>query len=146
MSPHLRRIIYVVAFEITAIILVIIALTLMGFDGANSGLTAVATSTVAMIWNYAWNTIFEGWEQRQPSTKRTVKRRIAHAAGFETGLIILLVPLMAWILQVTLVEAFILDIGLMVFFLIYTFVFAWVFDLVLPRTRPADSEEPAAAE
>ena len=46
------------------------------------------------------------------------------------GLVITLVPAFAWWLDLTLWEAFVMDIGLIVFFLIYTFVFNWVFDRV----------------
>ncbi|MGO1538853.1 MAG: PACE efflux transporter [Leucobacter sp.] len=133
MSPHIRRLIYVVTYELIAVLLVTVALAYLGFSSGGSVLVAVVSSTIALIWNYAWTTAFEAWERRQASQKRTIPRRIAHTMGFEAGLIILLVPVMAWILQITLLEAFILDLGLLAFFLIYTFVFAWLFDLVLPR-------------
>lgn len=132
MSPHVRRIIYVVAYEIIAILVVTGALVVLGYGGGSSGLIAVVSSTVALIWNYAWTTMFEAWEKRQKSQTRTVGRRIVHAIGFEGGLIMFLVPIIAWILHISLLDALILEIGLLVFFLVYTFVFAWVFDIVLP--------------
>lgn len=144
MSPVLRRVIYVVTYEIIAILFVTTALVVLGFGGGSSGLIAVVSSAVAIVWNFLWNTIFEAWERRQASQKRTLSRRIVHSLGFEGGLIVFLVPILAWILQVSLVEAFILELGLLIFFLIYTFVFAWVFDLVLPpKARVVDSAEPA---
>lgn len=144
MSPVLRRIIYVITYEIIAILFVTTALIVLGFGGGSSGLIAVVSSAVAIVWNFLWNTIFEAWEQRQVSQKRTLPRRIVHAIGFEGGLIVFLVPILAWILQVSLLEAFILELGLLIFFLIYTFVFAWVFDLVLPpRAKVVDSADPS---
>lgn len=144
MSPVLRRIIYVITYEIIAILFVTTALIVLGFGGGSSGLIAVVSSAVAIVWNFLWNTIFEAWEQRQVSQKRTLPRRIVHAFGFEGGLIVFLVPILAWILQVSLLEAFILELGLLIFFLIYTFVFAWVFDLVLPpRAKVVDSADPS---
>ncbi len=143
MSPLVRRIIYVVSYEIIAIIFVTTTLVVLGFGGGSSGLIAVVSSAVAVVWNFIWNTLFEAWERRQDSQKRTVARRVVHSLGFEGGLVVFLVPILAWILQVSLVEAFMLEIGLLVFFLIYTFVFAWVFDLILPmRARVVDSVEP----
>lgn len=133
MSPLLRRIIYVVTFELFAILFTTGGLIVIGFASGHSGIVAVASSTVALIWNFIWTTLFEKWESRQPSHTRTIRRRIAHAVGFEGGLIVLLVPLLAWILGISLIQAFILDIGLLLFFLVYTFVFAWIFDRVLPQ-------------
>jgi uncharacterized membrane protein len=139
-SPHIRRIIYVTTYEIIAIIVVTFLLSGLGYDGVGSGVVAVVSSTVALTWNYIWTTMFEAWEKRQESKTRTLKRRVAHAIGFEGGLVIFLTPVLALILQVGILEAFTLQIGMLVFFLIYTFVFAWVFDLVLPPRHLAEDE------
>jgi uncharacterized membrane protein len=53
---------------------------------------------------------------------------MVHAAGFEGGLIVVLVPLVAWWLHMSLWEAFMLDLGLVAFFLVYGFLFNWAFD------------------
>lgn len=143
MSPVVRRIVYVLSYEIIAIVFVTTALVVLGFGGGSSGLIAVVSSAVAIVWNFIWNTLFEAWEKRQASQKRTIARRIVHSLGFEGGLIFFLVPILAWILQVPLIEAFFLELGLLIFFLIYTFIFAWVFDLLLPpKARVIDSTEP----
>jgi uncharacterized membrane protein len=39
------------------------------------------------------------------------------------------VPVIAWWLDVSFLQALILDLGLLTFFLVYTFAFNWVFDL-----------------
>jgi uncharacterized membrane protein len=81
--------------------------------------------------------VFEFWERRQDSQTRTVARRIAHAIGFEGGLVVVLLPVVAWILGVSLLQAFGLEVGLLAFFLVYTFVFTWLFDrLWPPRPNP----------
>ena len=51
-----------------------------------------------------------------------------HALLFEGGLVVLLVPLVAWWLEVSYWQAFLLDIGFFLFFLPYTFVFNWLYD------------------
>ena len=61
---------------------------------------------------------------------RSLCRRIAHAVGFEGGLVFTLVPLFAWWFDVSLWQALVMDLGLVVFFLCYTFAFNWGFDRV----------------
>lgn len=135
MSATVRRVIYVFVYEAIAILFVSVLLMTLGHSGTGSGLVAVVSSTVALIWNFVWTTLFEAWEKRQPSQTRTIPRRITHAVGFEGGLVVFLVPLLAWILEVTLLDALVLELGMLVFFFIYTFVFAWLFDLVLPPAK-----------
>lgn len=136
MSPVVRRIIYVISYELIAIVLTALGLVVLGFGGGSSGVMAVTASTVAVVWNYLWNTMFELWERRQDSPARTLRRRIAHAIGFEGGLVVVLLPIVAAILRVSLLEAFGLEVGLLAFFLVYTFVFTWVFDKVMPPASP----------
>ncbi|MCY1383930.1 Chlorhexidine efflux transporter [compost metagenome] len=45
----------------------------------------------------------------------------------------MLVPLAAWWLSIGLVEAFLLDIGLLLFFLPYTLAFNWTYDALRAR-------------
>ncbi|HRO11166.1 PACE efflux transporter [uncultured Amaricoccus sp.] len=125
----LRRIVYVSLYEGIAILATSAGVAgIYGVSGARAGVLAVGSSTVAMLWNFVFNTFFERWEARHPAAGRSFARRVAHAAGFEGGLALILVPLAAWWLGITLVEALILDLGLLVFFLAYTFGFTWGFD------------------
>lgn len=68
------------------------------------------------------------WEKTQTSKKRTVLRRIAHAIGFQIVLVMILIPLIAWWMQISLVKAFLLDFSLMVLIPCYTFVYNYFFD------------------
>src|SRR5699024_442208 len=83
MSPVVRRVVYAVTYEIIAIIFVTVMLSSLGHAGESAGLVAVASSAVALIWNFTFNTLFEKWEMRQASRKRTLGRRVAHSIGFE---------------------------------------------------------------
>ena len=85
---------------------------------------------IAIVWNLLFNTLFERWEARQPVRGRSVRRRVLHAIGFEGGMVVFLVPIFAWWFDINLLQALIMDLGLLVFFLFYTFVFNWGFDLV----------------
>lgn len=126
-----RRVIYVALYELIAIVAATVGLAaLTGQSAGHSSVASVAASAVAVVWNLVFNWAFERWESRQPVRGRSVARRIAHAVGFEGGLVITLVPLFAWWFDVSLWQAFVMDLALIVFFLCYTFTFNWVFDRV----------------
>lgn len=126
-----RKVVYIGLFELIAIAVTTVGFSWFSGQGAErAGVVAVLTSVVAVAWNLAYNTAFEKWESRQTVRGRSFKRRVAHALGFEGGLTVILVPLLAWLLQVTLWQALVLDLGLIVFFLAYAFVFNLAFDHV----------------
>ncbi|MDZ5460816.1 PACE efflux transporter [Azohydromonas lata] len=135
-----RRVVYVALYEAVAIVLATLGFMLAADAGAAdaTGLS-VLSSAVAVLWNLAFNHGFERWEARQRVRGRGLARRVAHAVGFEGGLAAILVPVMAWWLDISLWQALVMDLGLLLLFLAYTFVFNWVFDRVfgLPRSaRP----------
>ncbi|MCA0176586.1 MAG: PACE efflux transporter [Proteobacteria bacterium] len=139
-SPSVRRVLQAVLYEFFAVLAVGPALAwLFGHDLASALGLAVVLSTVALAWNYVFNGYFERWEARQPVKGRSLARRIAHGVGFEGGLVVLLVPIMAWWLDTTLWQAFVADLGILVFFLVYAIGFTWAFDLVfgLPQSAQA---------
>ena len=123
-----RRVLYVSVYEFVAIVLTAIVFAALGQSAVSASALSVITSATAIAWNLAFNAMFEAWERRQSKRGRSVARRVAHAIGFEGGLALMLVPFMAWWLGITLWQALLLDVGLLLFFLVYTFVFAWVFD------------------
>ncbi|MBS0500154.1 MAG: PACE efflux transporter [Burkholderiaceae bacterium] len=126
-----RRVAFVTIYELIAI--VVTTLGFMGFTDsgvAHSGVISAVSSAIAVAWNVGFNALFERWESRQARRGRNLARRVAHAIGFEGGLALLLVPLFAWWFDVGLWQALVMDLGLMLFFLVYTFVFNWGFDHV----------------
>ena len=76
---------------------------------ATAGITAAASSAIAMGWNYFYNILFESWEARQPRKARSVLRRIVTPSASEAGLVAILVPLFAWVLGVDLLTALMLQ-------------------------------------
>ena len=139
-----RRVVYVTLYELIAIVVATFGLAaLTGQNAAHASVASVAASVIAVLWNIGFNWAFERWESRQAVRGRSVKRRIAHAIGFEGGLVFTLVPLFAWWFNVSLWQAFVMDLALIVFFLCYTFVFNWVFDQVfgLPASAMAASAQ-----
>ena len=126
-----RRVVYVTLYELIAIAAATVGLALLSGQGAgHSGVVAVVASVIAVLWNLAFNALFERWEARQAVRGRSMARRLAHAIGFEGGLALVLIPVFAWWFGVTLWQALVMDIGLVVFFLCYTFAFNWGFDRV----------------
>ncbi|QIL70793.1 PACE efflux transporter [Diaphorobacter sp. HDW4B] len=123
-----RRVIYVALYETIAILAASLMFMAIGQSAGHSGGMAVAASAIAILWNVTFNTLFEKWEARQTVRGRSIARRIAHAIGFEGGLALVLIPLMAWWFNVGLWEAAVMEAGLLVFFLCYTYVFNWCFD------------------
>jgi uncharacterized membrane protein len=141
-----RRLIFIAIYEVLAVTIVTVALALLsGRPAADTGAFALVGSAAAASWNYVWNWLFERWEARQPDPRRTVLRRVVHAAGFEAGLVLTLVPAMAWMLDMTLMQAFIYDLGLIVFFLFYTYAFTWAFDAVFGPLRSAQVRDQRAS-
>ncbi len=124
-----RKFVYVTLYEGFAILFASVGLAaLSGQGAATSTVLAVMSSAIAIVWNLVFNTIFEAWEARQAERERSLRRRIAHAVGFEGGIAAILVPVFAWWLGIGLWEALVFDAALLVFFFVYTFVFNWAFD------------------
>lgn len=126
-----RKIVYVTLYELFAIAISSTGLSVgSGASLERAGVIAVASAVIAIVWNLVYNTLFERWESRQSVRGRGLARRVAHAVGFELGFLVLLVPLFAWWFGISLEHALVLEIGLAMFFLLYTFVFNWAFDKV----------------
>ena len=131
MSPTTRRVLQAILYEVIAIAVVGPALSL-AFDAPRASTfgLAVVLSTIALTWNYVFNWMFERWEARQALRGRSLARRLAHGAGFEGGLAVILVPVMALWLGISPAAAFVTNLALLIFFFVYAIVFTWAFDRV----------------
>lgn len=131
MQGRKRKIIQAIAYEAIAlaIIVPVMAWAAQGplMDSVALG---AALSATALVWNVVFNTLFEAWESRRLHPARTIGRRVLHAIGFEGGLALITLPMIAWWLNVSLVQAFWMDLGLVTFFMLYTFAYQWCFDLL----------------
>ncbi len=131
LPPTTRRIVQAVLYETIAVAVCAPAIALVFAHPAGSSLLlALTASTIALLWNYVFNYGFERWEARQAVKGRSPLRRLAHGIGFEGGLALFIVPLLAWWLDITLVAAFMANLALLLFFFVYTIVFTWTFDRV----------------
>lgn len=135
LTPLKRRLVYVITFELLAILLsTFILMKLSGSNIKQSMPLATLVSLAAVIWNFIFNTLFEYWERRRQIEHRSVIIRSLHALGFEGGLMLICLPLyMVWY-HVDLWTAFMMEAALLLFFLIYTFVFTLIFDQIFTRS------------
>ncbi|HTD04747.1 multidrug/biocide efflux PACE transporter [Undibacterium sp.] len=138
-----ERALHAVLFELTAILITAPLLVgMMGISMADAGMLTLFVSMIAMLWNIAFNMLFDRalgyWR-----LVRGLKLRVVHAMLFELGLVLMVVPMAAWWLDVSLLDAFLLDMGLILFFLPYTLIFNWGYDglreLLLRRRTIASS-------
>ncbi|KVD65145.1 PACE efflux transporter [Burkholderia ubonensis] len=126
-----RKITQAILYEAIAIACISPAIAALFGEGlVYSGALSAMMSAIALLWNMVYNTLFERWEATRVQRTRTLGRRIIHACGFEGGLIFILVPVVAWWLDISWFDAFLVDLGLFAFFFCYAFVFQWVFDRV----------------
>ncbi|AKL40378.1 MULTISPECIES: PACE efflux transporter [Serratia] len=124
-----RKLVYVTAYELIGMTISALGLALLsGHAPSSTGPLAVVITTLAVSWNFIYNYLFEWWESRQASRTRTLKRRILHAVGFQLTLVVYLIPLIAWWMGITLWQALLLDMALIVIIPCYTFLFNWAFD------------------
>ncbi|MEN9436531.1 MAG: hypothetical protein RIR09_1186 [Pseudomonadota bacterium] len=131
MTPRWRRVLQAVLYEVFAIAFVGPLLSVIFNKPATSTIgLAFILSSVALGWNYVFNALFERWESHQAERGRSLTRRLAHGIGFEGGLVVILIPVMAWGLAISALEAFLANLGLLAFFFVYAIAFTWAFDRV----------------
>lgn len=128
------RIRQAVSFELIGI-LIVTPLFAWGFNHSmgDMGILVVLGATAATIWNYLFNLSFDhllNW--RRGDIRKTLPLRIVHAVLFETTLLVLLLPLFAWWLDVSLAAALVMEISFAAFYMVYAFVFTWGYDILFP--------------
>ena len=110
------------------------------FDHPFGDVSAVVIigATTATLWNYVYNLVFDHLMHRATGRlRKTLPIRLLHAILFETTLLLLLLPLFAWWLGITLLEAFLMDIAFAAFYVVYAFGFTWVYDILFPMDQTA---------
>ncbi len=127
-----ERLLQALGFELLAVLLCTPLFSwIMGTSWMRMGALTVANSVVAVLWNMIFNAVFDQFRRRHALRKgmRTdAIWRAAHAVLFEGGLLLITVPLAAWWLSIGFVAAVLLDLGLLLFFLPYTYAYHWAYD------------------
>ena len=143
MKDRLRQ---VVLFELGGLLL--ITPPFSWFSGVpatdSAGLLAVL-ALMAAVWNGAYNTGFDWVEGRltgRAADRRGWRLRLAHAAGFEGGLLVLTLPVVVLWTGLGWWEALVADAGIAVAYTVYAYVFNLLYDRAFPIA--ADAAPPAA--
>ncbi|MFK4001529.1 PACE efflux transporter [Psychrobacter namhaensis] len=126
------RIRHALGFEIIGLLIFApLASLVFGFELHLMGMMALVGSIVATIWNYFYNILFDRAMLKLCGTlQKTVLIRVLHAILFEGGLLLLFLPVIAWYLNISVWEAFKMDIAMATFYLVYAFVYNWVYDQI----------------
>lgn len=143
MKSKNRRVLQAILYEVFAIAFVGPVLSVL-FDKPPASTLGLAfvLSSIALGWNYVFNTLFERWESRQSVRGRSLTRRLVHGVGFEGGLAVILLLVMALWLSISPLNAFLANLGLLAFFFVYAIAFTWAFDRVfgLPESAVKPGE------
>jgi uncharacterized membrane protein len=127
---RVERFCQALGFELGALLLITpLFAWVMGTTLWEMGALTLANSVLALVWNVLFNTGFDrmlahkGW-------RKTVWLRCAHAIGFEGVLMATGLPLTMWWLHIGFWPAFAFESGVLFWFVPYTYVYHWVYDLL----------------
>lgn len=128
------RIRHTVMFEVIGLALVIPGgAMLFNLPATHMGVIGVGSATVATLWNFVFNLGFDHAMLRFAGhTRKSLGLRVLHALLFEGGLLVLLLPPMAWYLGMGLWQTFVMDLAIVVFYVVYAFLFNLAYDRVFP--------------
>ena len=108
------------------------------------GVVGLVAATVATLWNLVFNMGFDrAMVALTGSAVKSIRVRILHTLLFEAGLVLALVPMLAWYLGIGLWQALVMDLAIVVFYLVYTFFFNIAYDRVFPLPELTAKVAPA---
>ena len=125
-----RRIIHALSYEIILLVIIAIALSLIfKMPLEVTGTLGIAMAVTSVLWNMLFNHYFEKLEAKH-QLRRTFKIRVLHAIGFEGGLMLATIPMVAYALEKSMMQAFLIDLLMTLSILLYTFIFQYCYDHV----------------
>jgi uncharacterized membrane protein len=127
------RIVHTVGFEVFGILIFTpFAMFVLHESVFTIGVLAAVISLIAMVWNFIYNYMFDVVEQKFGGcrSKRKIITRIMHALLFEVGLLGVTIPMVAYWLNMSLLSAFLIDMGFVLFYLVYAFIYNYAFDKI----------------
>lgn len=135
------RIRHTLSFEIIGLLIATpLGALLFQLPLADIGVVGLGTSIAAAAWNYVYNLGFDHALVRlKGDARRGVGLRVVHAVLFEGGLMLMLMPLIAWYLGIGLIEALLMDVSFALFYMGYAFVFNLAYDRLYPLSGPRES-------
>ncbi|MEK7739985.1 MAG: chlorhexidine efflux PACE transporter AceI, partial [Pseudomonadota bacterium] len=107
-----RRVIHALSYEVILLVIIAIALSfIFEVPMEVTGVLGVAMAVTSVVWNMVFNHFFEQFERKR-KLKRTIGVRILHAIGFEGGLMLATIPMVAYAMDMSLWQAILLDFGM----------------------------------
>ena len=145
MRSPLDRIRHALSFEILALLLIVpLGAVVFHMPMHDIGLVSLVSATLATLWNFAYNYGFDAVMRRATGTTlKSAPLRVLHAVLFEGGLLLVLMPFIAWYLQVSLWQAFVMDLSFALFYLVYALVFNWGYDHLFPLPEWQKARQPS---
>lgn len=131
------RIRHTLLFEVIGLVLLVSgAWAITGHGIGELGFVGLVSSLIATGWNYVYNLLFDRAMLRlRGDLTKTHAIRALHALLFEGGLLVILLPFVAWALRLTLWQAFLFDLGVAIFYVVYGYAFNWAYDRAFPLAR-----------
>jgi len=128
------RIRHAILFELIGLALITpLGTVLFGLHTSEMGVISVGSALAATAWNYVYNLGFDHAMQRLVGhTRKSLLLRVAHAVLFEAGLLLILLPPVAWYRGIGLAQAFIMVLAIAAFYVAYAFVFNLAYDRIFP--------------
>ncbi|CAI3949819.1 Uncharacterized membrane protein [Commensalibacter communis] len=128
------RIRHAIMFEILGLVLFIpCSVWVFHHSVTDMGVIGIFSSLAATIWNFVYNLGFDktllfflGY------VKKSLLIRVLHTILFEVGLTLVTLPMIAWYLNISFLDALIMDVGIVVFYFVYAFFFNIAYDFIFP--------------
>lgn len=139
MRTFRERVVHALLFEAVALAIFIPGSALVfNQPMQHMGVIGVVSATIATLWNFVFNLGFDRAMLRlRGSIQKTLAIRVAHTFLFEAGLVVMLIPMIAWYLGIGLWAALLMDVAIVIFYLVYGFFFNLAYDRVFPVRAPA---------
>ena len=124
-----ERILHAVLFEFGALLVSSIVVKLVSHNADNQTAFTVAIVLACMaiclnfLFNFMFDKIFTGKRQ-----ERGWAFRLFHTTAFEAFLLLFTVPMVAYIVNLTWLQAFVADMAMTFAVMVYAFVFNWIYD------------------
>lgn len=122
---------------------------LSGVEVIDSFVLLAVIALIAALWNTVYNTTFDWAEGRltgRTADRRPLPWRIVHAIGFETGLLLVSLPIIVAWTGMTWLQALLADIALAITYTVYAFVFNLAYDRLFPiaaaAAAPSETNRP----
>lgn len=131
-----QRIVQTLAYELGGLIIATPLFSyFVEFSLTESLLFIVVLSVFCILWTGLHNTIYDHIEWRliqRIASDRSGLSRVLHIFSLEASSILIGVPLILLVSDVSLLDAVLLDIGLTFGYMVYGILFYWVFDFLHP--------------